>query len=99
MIPQIEILSARVSTYTILDSYITMDEYLPMLYCTKRMMYEHAYISINLIYFNMHALIFNDMVYNRGVLLNQIKSNQRNLKNKTKLPHNMIENIDKKSFY
>jgi ATP-dependent protease ClpP protease subunit len=93
MIPRIEILSARIPTYSILDSIITMDEYLPMLYCTKRMMYEHAFISINLLHFNMHQLIFSDMVHNRGVLLNQIKEI---LQKKTKVPRNLIENIDKK---
>jgi ATP-dependent protease ClpP protease subunit len=93
MIPRIQILSSRIPTYSVLDSIITMDDYLPMLFCTKRYMYEHSHITINMLYMNPWSPIFSDMVYNRELLMSSIK---KILASKTKLPAKMIENIDKR---
>lgn len=92
IIPRMQILSMRVPTYSILDTIISLDDYLPSLFCTKRLMYEHASISINMLYSHLHGLLLHDTIHNTTLLFDRVKGI---LKAKTKLPAKLIDNIDK----
>lgn len=91
MIPRV----ANINTLKIgvIDTPISIDNLIPLLYTDRIYMYKHTFIICNLVYFyNMNnSILLDDNVKNTKLLMNTIKTI---LKKKTKMPD--ISNINRK---
>ena len=90
LIPRIQ--SLKTHSYCIINTTISLDDFIPMLYCTKKYMYSHLSIICNMIYYRTFELLPNDTIENMKTIFDIIKNI---LKEKTKLPQKLINNIDK----
>jgi ATP-dependent protease ClpP protease subunit len=81
--------------YSIIDTPISIDNLLPLLFTDKIYMYKHTFIICNLIYFyNMNnSILLDDNIKNSKLLMDFIKSI---LKRKTKMKPQDIANINSK---
>lgn len=79
----------------IIDTPISIDNLIPLLFTDKIYMYKHTFIICNLIYFyNMNnSILLDDNVKNTKLLMNTIKTI---LKKKTKMKLSDISNINRK---
>jgi hypothetical protein len=92
MIPRI--LSIKSPVYALIDSPISIDDLLPILYCDYIFMFDYTYIVCNILHFyNKNSLLLTDNIKNTELILNIVKSI---LKEKTKMSDEMIENIKNK---
>jgi ATP-dependent protease ClpP protease subunit len=85
-----------INTYKfgIIDVPISIEYLIPLLYTNKIIMYSHSYIICNLLYsFQNYSLLLDDNIKNTKIIINNIKDI---LKQKTKMPKDFINNIDKK---
>jgi len=83
--------SLKSPTFCIIESAISLDDLLPMLFCTKIFIYDHASVICNLLYFQYKSLLLSDSIKNTNTIFNIIK---KILKEKTKLPNKKIEDIN-----
>lgn len=81
--------------FGIIDTPISIDNLIPLLFTDRIYMYKHAFIICNLIYFyNMNnSILLDDNVKNTKLLMNAIKTI---LKKKTKMKLSDISNINRK---
>jgi ATP-dependent protease ClpP protease subunit len=80
--------------YGIIDVPISIEYLIPLLYTNKIIMYSHTYIICNLLHsFQNYSLLLDDNIKNTKMIINKIKDI---LKQKTKIPKDYIDNIDKK---
>jgi len=79
----------------IIDTPISIDNLIPLLFTDKIYMYKHTFIVCNLIYFyNMNnSILLDDNMKNTKLLMNVVKSI---FKKKTKMKQIDISNINKK---
>jgi ATP-dependent protease ClpP protease subunit len=88
------ILSIKSPTYAIIDSPISIDDLLPLLYCDYIFMFDYTYIVSNILYFyNKSSLLLNDNIKNTELIFNIVMTI---LKEKTKMSDEKIENIRSK---
>jgi len=88
------ILSITAPTYAIIDSPISIDDLLPLLYCDYIFMFEYAYIVSNILYFyNKSSLLLNDNIKNTELIFNIVITI---LKEKTNMSDEKIEDIKSK---
>lgn len=78
-------------SFCIIETPISLDDLLPMLYCSKRYIYEHSSVICNLIYFEYKSILLADTIKNTNTVFDLIK---KILKSKTKLPDKIINNIN-----
>ena len=90
LIPRIQ--SLKTQSYCIINTTISLDDFIPMLYCTKKYMYSHLSIICNMVYYRTFELLPNDIIENTRTIFEVIKNI---LREKTKIPPKMINNIDK----
>lgn len=62
MIPRI--MSSKVPVYGIIDNEITWFQMLPILFCTRRYMYENAVLDSRLVYHRSWGTRLNDIIHN-----------------------------------
>jgi len=93
VIPRIT--NIKVAKYSIIDTPISIDNLLPLLYTDKIYMYKHTFIICNLLYFyNMNnSILLDDNIKNSKLLMDFIKLI---LKKKTKMKKDDINNINRK---
>jgi ATP-dependent protease ClpP protease subunit len=93
IIPRIA--SIKLPKYSIIDTPISIDNLLPLLFTDRIYMYKHTFIICNLIYFyNMNnSILLDDNIKNSKLLMDFIKSI---LKKKTKMKSDDITNINRK---
>lgn len=93
IIPRIA--SIKLPKYSIIDTPISIDNLLPLLFTDRIYMYKHTFIICNLIYFyNMNnSILLDDNIKNSKLLMDFIKSI---LKKKTKMKAEDIANINRK---
>ena len=88
------ILSIKSPTYAIIDSPISIDDLLPLLYCDYIFMFDYAYIVSNILYFyNKSSLLLNDNIKNTELIFNIVSTI---LKEKTNMTDSKIEDIKSK---
>ena len=88
------ILSIKSPTYAIIDSPISIDDLLPILYCDHIFMFDYAYIVSNILYFyNKSSLLLNDNIKNTELIFNIVFTI---LKEKTNMTDEKIEDIKNK---
>ena len=88
------ILSIKSPTYAIIDSPISIDDLLPLLYCDYIFMFDYAYIVSNILYFyNKSSLLLNDNIKNTELIFNIVSTI---LKEKTNMTDAKIEDIKSK---
>ena len=88
------ILSIKSPTYAIIDSPISIDDLLPLLYCDYIFMFDYAYIVSNILYFyNKSSLLLNDNIKNTELIFNIVSTI---LKEKTNMTDTKIEDIKSK---
>lgn len=81
MIPRI--MNIKAPTYAIIDSPISIDDLLPILYCDYIFMFDYAYIVSNILHFyNKSSLLLNDNIKNTELIFNIVTDI---LKEKTKM--------------
>lgn len=85
--------SFKVSTYAVINTRISLDDLLPLLYCDKIYMYDNVSVLFNMIYFKNNSLLLSDSIKNTELMINTIKEI---LKEKTKIPNEIINNINNK---
>lgn len=87
--------SINAPKYSIIDTPISIDNLIPLLYTDKIYMYKHTFIICNLLYFyNMNnSILLDDNVKNTKLLMDTIKTI---LKKKTKMKMQDINNINRK---
>lgn len=93
MIPRINMI--KTPKIGIIDTPISIDNLLPLLFTDKIYMYKHTFIICNLLYFyNMNnSILLDDNIKNTKLLMNFIKFI---LKTKTKMKKEDIQNINRK---
>jgi ATP-dependent protease ClpP protease subunit len=92
LIPRIQNIDAP--TYAIIEGPISIDDILPMLYCDHIIMFDHAYIVSNILYFhNKIGFLLSDNIKNTELIFNIIK---KILKEKTKMSKKQIDDINSK---
>ncbi len=88
------ILNLKQPTYAIIDSPISIDDLLPMLYCDYIFIFDYAYIVSNILYFHSKSgILINDNIKNTELIFDTIA---QILKEKTKMDDEMINNIKNK---
>jgi ATP-dependent protease ClpP protease subunit len=88
------ILRLKQPTYAIINSPISIDDLLPMLYCDHVFMFDYAHIINNILYFhNKSSLLINDNIKNTNLIFDIIT---QILKEKTKMNDKTIEDIKNK---
>jgi ATP-dependent protease ClpP protease subunit len=88
------ILRLKQPTYAIINSPISIDDLLPMLYCDHIFMFDYAHIINNILYFhNKSSLLINDNIKNTNLIFDIIS---QILKEKTKMNNKTIEDIKNK---
>ena len=84
----------KTNTYGIIDTPISIENLIPLLYTDKIYMYSNTFIICNLINsFNNYSLLLDDNIKNTNLIVDNIKSI---LKTKTKMKTTDIDNINKK---
>jgi len=92
LIPRIKNIDAP--TYAVIEGPISIDDILPMLYCDHIIMFDHAYIVSNILYFhNKIGFLLSDNIKNTDLIFNIIKTI---LKEKTKMSSQQIDDINSK---
>lgn len=92
MIPRI--LNIKSPVYAIIDSPISIDDLLPMLYCDHIFMFDYAYIISNILnFYSNKSLLLDDNKKNTDLLFNII---HQILKDNTKMTDDDINNIKSK---
>jgi len=92
MIPRI--MNIKAPTYAIIDSPISIDDLLPILYCDYIFMFDYAYIVSNILHFyNKSSLLLNDNIKNTELIFNIVTDI---LKEKTKMTDEKINDIKSK---
>ena len=92
MIPRI--LRLKQPTYAIINSPISIDDLLPMLYCDHIFIFDYAHIVNNILYFNTkYSLLIDDNIKNTELIFNIIT---QILKEKTKMDDKTIKDIKNK---
>ena len=83
-------LSKHTLTYGIIDTHVGLLDFIPILFCHKRVMYAHAVVVIHMVYSNAWAWMLRDVVENTDLSMASIRAI---LKEKTRMPAELIENI------
>lgn len=80
--------------YSVIDTPISIDNLLPLLFTDKIYMYSHSFIICNLLYLQQFkSILIEDTIQNNKIIFNKIKNI---LKSKTNMTINDINNINKK---
>ena len=87
-------MNIKAPTYAIIDSPISIDDLLPILYCDYIFMFDYAYIVSNILHFyNKSSLLLNDNIKNTELIFNIVTDI---LKEKTKMTDEKINDIKSK---
>ena len=90
MIPRI--VNLKVPSYAIIDSPISIDDLIPMLYCDHIFIFDYSYIISNILNYNS-SLLLNDNIKNTNLIFSFI---YKILKEKTKMTDEQINDINNK---
>lgn len=85
----------RVPVYSVTESVLGIWNYLPSLFCMKRYMYEHGILVIDLEYDVMFGRRLADIRENTLSLLTVLTTI---LREKTKIPESVLQNLGNKSY-
>lgn len=78
----------RVPVYSVLDTTLNIWDYIPALYCSRRYMYAHGSIVINVSYHTSWGNRLPDIIHNTGLTLSMLRSI---LAERTTLPVSMLD--------
>ncbi|PNH12563.1 ATP-dependent Clp protease proteolytic subunit [Tetrabaena socialis] len=87
--------SIHVPTIAVIDTYLDLYSIIPLLFCTKRIMYDNATLIMNIVYDTQYGPSLQDMYDNTMLVVRMIKTI---LRARTSLPASMIDNIEKEKF-
>lgn len=73
----------RVPVYAVTDAVIDIWNFLPSLYCTRRYMYVHATVVIDVVYFAQWGRRLPDIVFNTNIVLDTLRAV---LRERTRVP-------------
>ena len=83
-------------TYAVIDTHVSLIDFLPALFCHKRAMYAHAAVVIHLVYYGAFGWMLRDCFENTNAVIGIM---QRILREKTKLPAEMVDEIASKRMF
>lgn len=83
----------RVPVYSVIESIVSIWEYIPSLFCMKRYMYSHGIIDIDLQYDNGYGLRLQDIRDNTNIMLRIL---QTILRQKTSIPDHILKDLGEK---
>ena len=81
----------RAPTVGVVDTIVDLYDFLPVLFCDHRVMYDNAQIHVHLMYNVERTWMLRDIVHNTAVLLESVRSI---LRTRTKLPAGVIRDLD-----
>ncbi len=85
--------SLKVPSYAIINTAISLDDLIPLLYCDKIYMFDNATVVLNMVNFKYNSILLADVIYNTELIINIIKNI---LIEKTKIPKEIIKDINNK---
>jgi ATP-dependent protease ClpP protease subunit len=88
-------LSRTTLTYAVIDTHVSLTDFIPALFCHKKVMYAHAALVIHMVYNTEFGWMLRDVVENTHAHMNMIKSI---LREKTKLPVDIVNEIQSTRF-
>lgn len=77
-------------TYGVVDTQVSLDNFLPVLLCSHRVMYAHASVVIHMVYRREFAWLLEDLVVNTRQVLDAVR---HLLRTRTRLPADIVDNI------
>lgn len=83
----------NIPSYAVIETDLSLDMLLPYLYCSHVYIFEHVKVYCNFMYMRSTGLLLDDLVKNSKTEVNIYK---KILKERTRLPIKLIDNIDKK---
>ncbi|PNH06460.1 putative ATP-dependent Clp protease proteolytic subunit, mitochondrial [Tetrabaena socialis] len=84
--------SIKVPTLAVIDTWIDLYSIIPLLFCSKRVMYDNSILLMDIVYVTMFGPSLQDMYENTMLVVRLIKSV---LRARTSLPAAIIDNIEK----
>ena len=91
------ILALQAPTLGVIDAYISIYSLIPILFCSRRVMYENATVYIDVVYNKSWAPHVHDMFENTMKVVGIMKDI---LRKRTALPESVIDSIEKqRSFF
>lgn len=90
-----KIMFLNIPTYSLLENSIYLNEYIPFLYTNKKIMYDDIFITIDFTNFLIKENKLKDTIENTKLFINFFKYI---LREKTKIPELIIDNIDKNKY-
>ena len=96
VIARISTLSRLTLTYAVIDTHVTLIDFLPALFCHKRVAYAHAAVVVHMIYNSASGWMLRDVVENTSNMMDAMRSV---LRERTRLPPDMIDNIHARRFF
>ena len=81
----------RAPTVGVVDTVVDLYDFLPVLFCDHRVMYDNAQLHVHLMYNVQKTWMLRDIVHNTAVLLESVRSI---LRTRTKLPAAVIRDLD-----
>lgn len=79
-----------VPTYGVVDTQVSLENFLPVLLCTRRVMYSHASVVIHMVYRHEFAWMLEDVIVNTRTVLDLVRGVLRAY---TRLPADVVDNI------
>lgn len=83
----------RATTVGVVDTVVDIYDFLPVLFCDRRVMYDNAQVHVHLMYFVNRSWMLRDIVHNTTVSLEIVRGI---LRSRTKLPAAVIRDLDRK---
>jgi len=87
-IPRMQALCLRTHCYSVLDTDIHIEDYLPSLFCSRRFMYETASVKIFLRTTRMHGQLMDDVVANTRLFMTRLRAV---LEERTRIPADVLD--------
>jgi len=94
-IPRMQALCLRTHCYSVLDTDIQIEDYLPSLFCSRRFMYETASVTIFLRTTRMHGQLMDDVVANTRLFMARLRAV---LAERTRIPADVLDALNGRAF-
>jgi ATP-dependent protease ClpP protease subunit len=82
-------------TYGVVDTHVTLVNMIPILFCQRRVMYEHARVIVHMVYDIEWGWMLRDIVTNTQTMLDIVRAV---LRARTRMPADLIADLDKRRF-
>lgn len=85
----------RAPVYSVVDSVVSIWDYLPALFCARRYMFAHAILYVDVVYLTSWGRRLPDIVHNTGVIVGGLRDV---LRERTRLPVAVLDALSLRRF-